>query len=101
MDRDQAMLRRTFMALVSGGLLAAPLAAEGQPAKVPRIGVLSPGSPGPSPLLDAFRQGLRELGYVEGQNIRLEYRFAETRLERLSGLATELIDLKVDVIFAI
>jgi putative ABC transport system substrate-binding protein len=95
------MERRTFIAMLTGGIVAAPLAAEAQPAKVSRIGVLSPGSPGPSPLLDAFRQGLRELGYVEGQNIRLEYRFAETRLERLPGLATELIDPKVDVIFAI
>ena len=95
------MERRTFIEVIAGGLLAAPLAAEAQPARIPRIGVLSPGSPGPSPLFDAFRQGLRELGYVEGQNIRLEYRFAETRLERLSGLATELIDLKVDVILAI
>jgi putative ABC transport system substrate-binding protein len=94
--------RRTFLAGTGAVLLAAPLAAEAQSAKaIPRMGVLSPGSPGPSPLLNAFQQGLRELGYVEGQNIRLEYRFAETRLERLSGLATELVDLKVDVIFAI
>jgi len=60
-----------------------------QPKKVPRIGVLSPGSPGPSPLLDAFRQGLRELGYVEGQNVAIEYRFAEANLEPLSDLAGE------------
>jgi putative ABC transport system substrate-binding protein len=93
--------RRVFVGSLTGGLLAAPLAVEAQQAKIPRIGVLSPGSPGPSPLLNAFQQGLRELGYVEGQNIRLEYRFAETRLERLPGLATELVDLKVDVIFAI
>jgi putative ABC transport system substrate-binding protein len=52
-------------------------------------------------LLDAFQRGLRELGYVEGQTIRLEYRFAETRLEQLPGLAAELVGLKVDVIFAI
>jgi putative tryptophan/tyrosine transport system substrate-binding protein len=93
--------RRAFLGSLAGGLLAAPLAAEAQPARVSRIGVLSPGSPGTSPLLDAFRQGLRELGYVEGQHIRLEYRFAETKLERLPGLAAELVDLKVDVIFAI
>ncbi len=93
--------RRTFLAGTGAVLLAAPLASEAQPVKVPRIGVLSPGSPGgPTPLLDAFRQGLRELGYVEGQNIRLEYRFAELRLERLPGLATELVALKVDVIVA-
>ena len=66
------------MAVIAGGLLAAPRAAEAQPATIRRIGVLSPASPGPSSLLGAFQQGLRELGYVEGQNIRLEYRFAET-----------------------
>jgi putative ABC transport system substrate-binding protein len=89
------------MAMLTGGIVAAPLAAEAQPAKVPRIGVLSPSSPGPSPLLDAFRQELRELGYVEGQNIGLEYRFAESRLERLAGLAAELVELKADVILAL
>ena len=69
--------------------------------KSPRIGVLSPGSPGPSPLLDAFRQGLRELAYVEGQNVVLEYRYAEAKSERLPDLAAELVRLKVDVIFTI
>src|SRR4030095_13512972 len=69
-----------------------------QPKKVPRIGVLSPGSPGPSPLLDAFRQGLRELGYVEGHNIAIEYRFAEANPEPLPDLAAGLVRLKVDVI---
>ena len=75
------MERRTFMALVCGGLLAAPLAAEGQRAgKVWQIGFLFYGSPGPSPELDAFRQGLREHGYIEGQNITIEYRFASGRV---------------------
>ena len=95
------MERRAFLAMVGGGLLAAPPAAEAQLAKVFRIGVLSPASPGPSPLLNAFQQGLRELGYVEGQNIQFEHRFAETRLERLPVLAAELVGLKVDIIFAI
>src|SRR5438093_4935177 len=72
-----------------------------QPKKVSRIGVLSLGSPGPSPLLDAFRQGLRELGYVEGQNVALEYRFAEAKLEALPGLAAEVVRLKVDVLVTI
>jgi len=72
-----------------------------QPRKVPRIGVLSPGFPGPSPLLDAFRQGLRELGYVEGQNIAVEYRFAEANPEPLPNLAGELVRLKVDVILTV
>ena len=84
------------------GLLTAPPLSEAQPAgKVPRIGVLSPGSPGPSPLLEAFRQGLREVGYVEGWNIAIEWRFAEGRNEQLPELAGELVRLKVEAIFAI
>ena len=62
----------------------APLAAEGQqPTHVPRIGLLFPGSPGPSSAVEAFRQGLREHGYVEGQNILLENRFARGQLDPL------------------
>jgi len=81
-------------------LLAAPLAAEAQaPAKVPRIGFLTARSPTDLPHhLEAFRQGLRELGYVEGQTIAIEYRFGEGRPERLPGLAAELVGLKVDLI---
>lgn len=81
-------------------LLSAPLAAEAQPAKIARIGVLSGGSAEPSPLLDAFRQTLRDLGRSE-DSILMEYRFAEARPERLPGLAAELIRLDVDVIVAI
>ncbi|MBI4488365.1 MAG: ABC transporter substrate-binding protein [Deltaproteobacteria bacterium] len=73
-----------------------------QPAKVPRIGYLSPGpAPTPSglePRLEALRQYLRELGHIEGQNIAIEYRWAEGKLDRLPGLAAELVHLKVDVI---
>ncbi len=91
--------RRTFLATVTGGLLAASLVAEAQPAgKVSRIGFLFYGSPGPSPELDAFRQGLHELGYIEGQNITIEYRFASGRVGRLPELAAELVRLKLDVI---
>jgi putative ABC transport system substrate-binding protein len=79
-------------------VLAAPLAADAQrPGKIPRIGVLMPGRP-PSLLLDAFRRGLRELGYVEGQTISIEYRWAEGKVDRLPSLAAELVGLKVDVI---
>src|SRR5436853_2115366 len=94
--------RRTFMAMLTGGLLTAPLAAEAQQAgRVPRIGFLSLTSPSDRPpLLDAFRQGLRELGWVEGQNIVIDYRFAEGRLDRLPDLAAELVRLKMDVIVA-
>ena len=83
-------------------ILMAPLAAEAQqPTKVPRIGLLFPGSPGPSSAVDAFRHGLREHGYVEGQNILLEYRFAGGQLDPLPTLAAELVRLKVDLIVAV
>jgi putative ABC transport system substrate-binding protein len=76
--------------------------AQAQQPKVPRIGFLSGGSPTTSPArYDVFRQGLRELGYVEGKNITIEYRYAEGKLERLPDLAAELVRLKVDVIVAI
>ena len=70
-----------------------------QPAKVPRIGFLYAGSPsGQLARAQAFRQGLRELGYVEGKNILIEYRYAEGKFDRLPDLAAELVRLKVDVI---
>lgn len=80
--------------------LATLLPAVAQPVtRVPRIGVLQVGSPGASQaLFDAFKQGMRERGYVEGQSVVLERRFAEGRSERLPGLAAELVRLKVDVI---
>jgi putative ABC transport system substrate-binding protein len=93
------MERRTFMALVSGGLLAAPLAARAQqPAKVARIGYLATNLAGNPHGREAFRQGLRDLGYVEGRNVVIEYRDAEGKIERLPALAAELVALKVDVI---
>ncbi len=93
------MERRTFIATSAMALLAAPLAAEAQQAgKVYRIGFLFFGSLGPSRELDTFRQGLRELGYIEGQNIVIEYRFASGRAERLPELAAELARLKPDVL---
>src|SRR5438093_10565649 len=96
------MSKKVICLALSAILLALALPTEAQqPKKVPRIGVLSPGSPGPSPLLDAFRQGLRELGYVEGQNIAIEYRFAAANPEPLSDLAGELVRLKVDVVLTI
>jgi putative ABC transport system substrate-binding protein len=78
-------------------LLVAPLAAAPPPGKIPLIGILRPVA-ADDPHAEAFRQGLRELGYVEGHNVRLEYRFAEGRLERLPRLAADLVGLFVDVL---
>src|SRR5438093_4764184 len=83
-------------------LLAAPLAADAQQAgKVPRIGFLRVTSHSRTPThLESFRQRLRELGWVEGQNIVIDYRYAEGRVDRLPDLAAELVRLKVDLIVA-
>ena len=94
------VLRRNFLIAV-GTLLAAPLAAEAQQAaKVARIGYLSPNLAASPHLRDAFLQGLRDLGYVDGRNVVIEYRDAEGKLEQLPALAAELVALKVDVILA-
>jgi putative tryptophan/tyrosine transport system substrate-binding protein len=91
--------RRQFITLLGGAAATWPLAARTQQAgKVARIGYLSPGSA--SVRTDAFRQGLREHGYVEEKNILIEYRFAEGNFDRLADLAAQLVQLKVDVIVA-
>ena len=94
------MHRRAFLGTVAGGLLAIPLVAEAQPkAGVPRIGYLGNSSPSlESDLVDAFRQGLGEFGYTEGQNITIEYRWAEGKYDRFPDLVADLVRLKVDVI---
>src|SRR4029453_14188930 len=96
-------MRRIGLAVVlAASLTIAPLAAEAQQARnIPRIGILTSGAGSANPrFLEAFRQGLREVGYVEGQNILLEPRYAEGRVERFDHLAAELVGLKVDVIVA-
>jgi putative ABC transport system substrate-binding protein len=98
--------RREFLIAGGAGLcaLATPLASFAQQAKVWRIGILSVRSRPDSLVGDnygAFLKGLRELGYIEGKNIIIEWRFAEGRYERLPGLAAELVDLKVDVLAVI
>lgn len=92
------MDRRIFLATVTGGLLTAAIEAETQPtAKVSRIGALVVASPGFAPI-EAFRHGLRELGYVEGRNVTLDYRYAEGRADRYGNLAAEVVRLEPDVI---
>ncbi len=84
---------------VAFGLLFAPLAAGGQPqGKIPRVGILRAGSLVGDYFAEPFRQGLRELGYVEGQNILLEFRWAEGKPERFPALANDLVQSKVDII---
>jgi ABC-type uncharacterized transport system substrate-binding protein len=97
------MERRTFLAMLPGGLLAAPLVAEAQPAgKTPRVGVLRPGNPPPGDFRQraAFERGLVELGWIPGTSILIEYRYGEGKRERLPELAAELVRLPVDVIVA-
>jgi putative ABC transport system substrate-binding protein len=95
--------RRAFLGVVTGGLLAAPLFIEAQQAgKVYRVSVLSPGSSqAASSEIPVLRQSLRELGYIEHQNIRIDWYFAEARSEGLSALAAEVVRLRPDLIFTI
>jgi hypothetical protein len=87
------------MVTLTLSILVAPLVADAQPAgKVYWIGRLAPGSPEGFPFLEIFRQALHELGYIEGQNLVMEYRWAEGRDERLPDLAAELVRLPVDVL---
>src|SRR5437763_8712884 len=91
------MKRREFIIFV-GGAAAWPLAARAQQPKVPTIGVLVIGNISPEEFWREFQQGLRDLGYIEGQNIRFEFRSADGHIDRLPELAAELVRLKVDVI---
>jgi putative ABC transport system substrate-binding protein len=97
-----AQPRRIIVALACS-LLLTSLAAGQKPAHIPRVGVLSPEpaptAAAPSAALDAFRQGLRDLGYVEGQTILLEYRYADWQLDRLPALAADLIQHMPDILF--
>jgi putative tryptophan/tyrosine transport system substrate-binding protein len=90
--------RREFITLLGGAAAAWLLAAHAQQAKVARIGVLFIGLADTESFKKEVREGLRELGYVEGQNVAFEFRSAEGQLDRLPGLAAELVQLKVDVI---
>jgi putative ABC transport system substrate-binding protein len=98
------MQRRRFISLLGGAAVAWPLVVRAQEAaSIRRVGVLSLDSikAHPTPPLQAFQQGLRELGWVEGQNLLIEWRFCEGNLDTLPRLASELVDLAVDVIVAV
>jgi len=94
------MKRREFIGIVAGGI-AWPVVAHGQQQTTPVIGFLSSRSPGESSgLVAAFRQGLRESGFVEGQNVGIAFRWAEGHYDKLPALASELASLPVAVIYA-
>jgi ABC-type uncharacterized transport system substrate-binding protein len=96
------MRRRELLSLLAGAAAAWPLAARAQQAaRLPRVGVLLLSTPQADPQMETARRALRDLGYVEGQNLAIEYRYAEGRPERLPDLAADLVRTRPDVMFAL
>ena len=99
MTGDSLIDRRTFIGTLAGGLLVSPFTTFAQqPTKLSRIGVL--GNEAAGTPWDGFRQGMRDLGYVDGRNVTIDWRWAEGRSERFPAFAIELVQLKVDIIVA-
>jgi putative tryptophan/tyrosine transport system substrate-binding protein len=95
------MRRREFLGLLGGAVMSWPRTGHAQPTTSPIVGFLNSASPGGyAAMADAFRQGLKEAGYVDGHNVAIEYRWAENRYERLPGLAADLVSRHVTAIFA-
>src|SRR5260221_3065625 len=97
------MRRRDFITLLGGAAVVSAIAANGpgaaqQPTNVPRGGILTPAATDATPAFQAFHKGIRELGYVEGQTIALDFRFSRGNLDALPALAAELVRTPVDVI---
>jgi len=97
-----AMKRREFIAVLGGAAVAWPVSAHAQQPAMPVIGVLDARSPGTTENpLRAFREGLKDTGYIVGENVALEYRWAEDQIDRLPALTADLVQRRATVIFAI
>src|SRR5262245_64154726 len=92
------MRRREFITLLGGAAVGWPLSTSAQPTRVPRVGVLTEAQSDSTPVFNGLRKGLRDLGYIDGQTIVLEFRLAKGNLAALPGLAAELVRLPIDLI---